>query len=71
MGGPSGPTLLFQVMAIRAKSIGPEGPSHEDGLRAIVGCKVVVGGPSGPILLFQAAAVRFNTALAATARPAG
>ncbi|ALN60692.1 hypothetical protein GLE_5351 [Lysobacter enzymogenes] len=26
MGGPSGPTLLFQVAAIGSKSVGPEGP---------------------------------------------
>ncbi|WP_425606238.1 DUF6053 domain-containing protein [Lysobacter yananisis] len=26
MGGPSGPTLLFQIEAICTKSIGPEGP---------------------------------------------
>ncbi|WP_394539961.1 DUF6053 domain-containing protein [Lysobacter enzymogenes] len=26
VGGPSGPMLLFQIAAIRAKSIGPEGP---------------------------------------------
>ncbi|WP_425479353.1 DUF6053 domain-containing protein [Lysobacter enzymogenes] len=26
MGGPSGPTLLFQIAAIRAEGAGPEGP---------------------------------------------
>ncbi|WP_425480929.1 DUF6053 domain-containing protein [Lysobacter enzymogenes] len=26
MGGPSGPTHLFQVAATRASSVGPEGP---------------------------------------------
>ncbi|WP_428995058.1 DUF6053 domain-containing protein [Lysobacter enzymogenes] len=26
MGGPSGPTLLSRIAAIRAKGVGPEGP---------------------------------------------
>ncbi|WP_425606308.1 DUF6053 domain-containing protein [Lysobacter yananisis] len=31
MGGPSGPTLLFQAAAIGHKSIGPEGPPTRSG----------------------------------------
>ncbi|WP_428995531.1 DUF6053 domain-containing protein [Lysobacter enzymogenes] len=27
MGGPSGPTLSFQIAAIGNKSVGPEGPA--------------------------------------------
>ncbi|ALN58645.1 hypothetical protein GLE_3299 [Lysobacter enzymogenes] len=39
MGGLSGPMLLFQIAAIRAKSIGPEGPptqARASGLQARV-----------------------------------
>ncbi|WP_428992857.1 DUF6053 domain-containing protein [Lysobacter enzymogenes] len=31
MGGPSGPTLLFQIAATCANSIGPEGPPTKAG----------------------------------------
>ncbi|WP_428995381.1 DUF6053 domain-containing protein [Lysobacter enzymogenes] len=34
VGGPSGPTLFAQVIAIRAKSVGPEGPPTDSARRA-------------------------------------
>ncbi|WP_394540773.1 DUF6053 domain-containing protein [Lysobacter enzymogenes] len=34
MGGPSGPTRLFQVAAIRPNSVGPEGPPTRAGAPA-------------------------------------
>ncbi|WP_425608217.1 DUF6053 domain-containing protein [Lysobacter yananisis] len=34
MGGPSGPTLLFQIAATWDKSVGPEGPPTSAGAPA-------------------------------------